>query len=329
VAISIQNPRRIPFVYNLYCGKAEVQRGFSDSLVYVSRAKHHKPYSLSIRYLWGGEIRKSNYQINTKPRELTLTPIEPITVNPGAETELQLQVTDYKGRPVKNVDVTAYGITKKFEAPSPRVPRFTKRKKGRPIINNFEINRKYLSDQTMPLKYMDWVFEAGIDSIEHFRFLYPLDSVYRFEYATGDGITQFAPYAIQEGRPKRIHIIYVDQKPIYFDWTTNPQPYAFQIDSGYHDVEIRTTDHSTKMDSVYFNFGKKLILSIDLDSIYPNVQHIKKNRKVTPAEQRIFSRYAFPYRSPSSEQLSYIKHGKSVQVLGGITKPSCGASHPT
>ena len=127
------------------------------------------------------------------------------------------------------------------------------------VINNFHFEDFGFNTDNFDLDYKTWKLLAGLDSIEYYRFIYPGNSIYRFEYPANDSLTQFAPFVVSEGEILPIHVIYVDNNPVYFSWSNHTQPYSFKVNSGYHQVKLRTSFKSITIDSLYFNRGKKMI----------------------------------------------------------------------
>ncbi len=110
------------------------------------------------------------------------------------------------------------------------------------MINNFNFKDFYLGSHSgLNLDFEAWKILSAIDTIEYYRFIYPGDSIYRFEYQAVDSITQFAPFIVWDGAITPVHVIYLDSKPVYFSWSTNTRPYSFKIDNGYHQIKLRTS----------------------------------------------------------------------------------------
>ncbi len=316
IFIEVDNPRNIPFNYNIYKKNNEKYAGYSDSLNLKKKTSTKQNYFVSLRYLWAGKIVTEDYQIALREKKLNVTVTEPKIVYPGQKTQIEVLVTDAKGKPVENVDVTAYGLTKKFAYSPPRLPDFNKKRKGKELINNFRLRKDEAGQaQYLKLDYDAWAVLAGLDTIEYYKFIYPKDTIYRFEYETADTLTQFAPFVISGGAIQPIHVIYVDNKPVYFSWSTHRQPYSFKIRPGFHQINLRTTHRDITIDSMYFEAGKKLIFSFNEDVKLENMTTYKVQEELADAEKRLLYKYIFPYRNQFKGEYAYIEKNGEIQVL--------------
>lgn len=316
VFIVVDNPRKIPFIYNIYKKNTNKAEGYTDSLNVEQKSLSKQNYFVSLRYLWGGKVKTENYRIPLTDKNLTISLKQPKIVYPGQKSLIELQVTDPEGNPVEGVDVTAYSLTKKFNYTSPDLPYLVKNRKDKSVINNFHFqNFKPEEFYGLNLNYNTWKLVAGIDSLEYYKFIYPQNSIYTFRYYTPDSITQFAPFVVFDGGYVPIHVIYVDSKPVYFSWSTNTQRYSFKIDSGYHRIKLRTFNRNITIDSLYFKKGEKLIFSLNEDINHKNVTIEKATPELTTHEQRTLHKYIFPYRNTFGERYAYIEDGEHLQFL--------------
>jgi len=321
VYIVVNNPRKIPFIYNIYKKNSEQSSGYSDSLVIHKKSDTKQNYFVSIRYLWGGKVKEENYRIPLIDKKLNISVTQPKIVYPGQKSKIELLVTDTEGKPVEGVDLTAFSLTKKFDYSAPVLPYLGNVRKNKSVINNFNFKDFNLNAHPgLKLDYDSWKILAGIDSIEFYKFIYPKNSIYRFEYNSRDSITQFAPFVVSEGAILPIHVIYVDNKPVYFSWSTNTRPYSFSIDSGYHQIKLRTTFREIVIDSMFFEKGKKLIFSLDQDSENKNLKIAKAEPRLSKYEKRLLYKYIVPYRDNFGERYAYIEQNRNIQFLNPESK---------
>ncbi|WP_259264491.1 carboxypeptidase-like regulatory domain-containing protein [Aquiflexum gelatinilyticum] len=316
LTFAIQNPRKVPVTYFLYYGNNLVQSGQQPSQAVRMRNKGEKNYFLSLNYLWAGEIQYQTYQIPLQKYRLQINSQEPVLIYPGEETEIQIEVKDYKNRPVEGVDLTAFGLTKKFNFEAPSLPSLGKSPKGKKLINNFTITNTKPDLIERPLNYPAWKILASLDSISYFQFIYPESKLYRFEHPTESGLTQFSPFILKNGNFEPVSVIYVDKVPVYFYWNTIQQPYSFLIDPGYRQLKFRLEDQIITLDSVYFEANKRTIISID-PSLYKGKMNVEEAElEFSQTEKNHLYNYIFPYRNPFIRGFSYLKTDKNVINLG-------------
>ena len=314
--IMVSNPRRIPFSYYVYKKNREIASGYGDELNFDKNIHSKKNVIISLRYLWGGEIRKDDYSITLDENRITLSVNQPKIVYPGQKTTIEIQAVDSKGNPAKKVDLTAYSITKKFDYTPPVLPRTSSKQKSKTIINNFDLSRESQSPYSgKTINYEMWKAFAGLDSIEYYRFIYPGNSIYRFEYSVDNQITQFAPFVVSKGTIQPIHVIYVDSKPVYFSWTKHNQPYSFTVKPGKHHIELRTTTKTITLNNFYFRNGKKTIFSIDMDKSIKGVSVETVPTNLTDDETTSLYRYILPYFCHYNNRSAYIESGEQMFYL--------------
>ncbi len=326
ISIQVDNPRKLPFTYNIYKKNRQKYSGYTDSLEITKTTKSKQNYFVSIRYIWGGREAEDFYTIPLNDKKLNIKLNQPKLVYPGQKTRIELLITDFKGKPVENVDLTAFSLTKKFHYAPPSVPQLGKPKKLKKIHNNFQIDAPETSfDRSFILNYEYWKKLAKLDTIEYYKFLYPKNKIYRFEYETGDTTTQFAPFVISNGEIVPVHVIYVDSKPVYFSWSNNIRPYSFEINPGYHSIKLRTTYKEYSNDRMFFEKGKKTIFSIDEASIAADkdiTDHLSHK------EQNLLYNYIFPYRDNFGDEFAYLENSGKIIYLRMINRQFSGLAGP-
>ncbi|HBG70292.1 MAG: hypothetical protein A2W93_11850 [Bacteroidetes bacterium GWF2_43_63] len=321
--ISSSNPARIPFTYDLYCGNRHIASGSGDSLQIRMKDHSRKIYFLNVNYIWGGEVMNEKRQITFLDKQLNVALEMPSMVFPGKKTTIGVTVTDAKGKPVEGVDVTAYALTSKFRYNAPQLPYLGKYGRGKKYINEFnKIENPISTSLISHADYGFWNSKAGLDTMLYYQFLYPGDTLFRFEYYTTDSVTQFAPFVFSDGNPEAIHIIYVDNMPVYFRWTSVDQPYSFAIDSGYHQIKLRTTNRVIELDSLFFNPGRKMIFSMNSDIDTNNIHSQSAKPELTPKEKAFAFKFILPFRDNFNNETACIINDGKVQLLTPAEKNS-------
>lgn len=316
VFVTISNPRKLNLVYNIYRYNTEVHRGSGTELNYKRATNSKQNYYISLRYLWGGKVKEETYSIPYSDKALNVSVMQPQLVYPGQKTAMEISVTNQAGKPVAGVDLTAYSLTRKFKYTPPTLPSFDKARPTKELINNFRIDDDRVGATNKTLNYNAWKILAGIDSIEYYKFIYPGDSIYTYKYKTYDGITQFAPFVVSnKGEVLPIHVIYIDNRPVYFSWSTNKQPYSFEVGAGIHQIQLRLQDKSIFLSKMSFEAGTKTILSIPENIKKKTVSIEKKPSTLTPFEQNNLNKYIFPYRNNFNSSYAYVQDSHVFQSL--------------
>lgn len=316
IRFQIDNPRNIPFSYFIYRKNQEKGRGHARSLDIKKRTGNYETFFISLHYLWAGRMVNETYRIPFHDKKLNISVTEPLIIYPGQTTTIEVQVSDQKGRPVPGVDLTAYSLTQKFNYDPPQLPYLGKTRKDKSLINSFSFdNSKTNSEFSRILDFNKWNSISRVDSIEYYRFIYPKNNIYKHEYPSPDSITQFSPFVMCMGQMEPVHVIYVDNRPVYFSWSENIQKYSFHVNPGFHQIKLRTLNHIYTIDSVYFTGGNKLIVSINDSIDHPGVKIEKTKPVLSNHEKNILQKYIFPYRYTFGDRFPYLEQNSVYHLL--------------
>ncbi|MDH5475690.1 MAG: hypothetical protein OEX22_08380, partial [Cyclobacteriaceae bacterium] len=322
VYISLENLHKIPIWYTIYAGKNRVKRGSkNEALDFVFKSKTSKPYFLSIQYLWGNEIREEEYSIPFYEKKLNITIDQPEVIYPGQIAEINIDVKNQRGEPVPNVDLTAYSYTNKFnnEYFSPEAPYLGEVFGNRPIFNTFSLREKIQGTYSSSLIWDKWGKQLGLDSIEYYNFLYPEKQFYKAQISTPDSSTQFAPFYMENGKIKPIHILYIDNIPIYYRGTNTVTNYSFKIDDlENHQLKIRTANKLFKIDSIALIHGVKNVFSFSNNINDKDVRIEDAPYILSDQEKRVLQRHLVLVDDNFKDNFAYIKQYDNVQLLGSI-----------
>ncbi len=309
------NPREIPLSYQIYRRNRQIQSGNAKNLNKQIPVKSKQNHFVNIQYLWRGEIINERYMAPLRENLLNVEIDEPPMIFPGQEVEIKVSVSDFDGRPAAGVDLTAFALTSKFNYKQQQIPYLGKTRKSQRFINRFSISKPLEEDgRWKELDFNVWKELASLDTIEYYRFLYP-SPLYRFEYPAIDGITQFAPFVLHEGRFEPINAIYVDNRPVWFSQVTNIQPWSFHISPGKHQIRLRLPDREITLDDINFPEGKKVILSMDKKIVADNVLNIPQSFRISDIEKRNLRNYIFTYRYTGQSPFAWIENNEQVFFL--------------
>jgi|GEM_PF-237073 len=314
--LSVYNPSNIEFTWDLYCRNRRIQSGSGKQLQLNMKDVSKGNYFISINYIWAGEVKNESRQLRLMDRNLNVTMLQPAVVYPGQKTTIAVNVTDHRGKPVKDVDLTAWSVTKKFNKKGPEISYYGKFRKPKRLINSFDFNTHSISERKEgTADYAFWRDKAAIDTMLYYQFRYPGDSIFRFEYPLQDSITQFAPFVFSNGYNIPVHVIYVDNSPVYFSWTNHIQPYSFRIDRGFHQIVLRTEKSWITIDSMYFSEGQKLIFSVDKSLNNAQVHNVEMPFDLTSSEKLYLYPYIIPVQNNFTSGFAWMKANDRIQLL--------------
>ncbi len=320
VFINAGSSTHLNFSYFIYRLNREVQRGVTDSLSFRQQTTGDKEWYLSLSYLWGGKMNNLMYRAGVQKDKLNIKVEQPSIIIPGNDAAITLRVTDFKGFPVAGADLTAFSVTGKFEYELPRLPSLAPTARQKEQINRFSTATASDPDLWYRFRFDEWEKEAGLDTIEYFRFRYHPHEVYTFSSDMGDGITQFAPFIFREGMPVKINHIYIDNKPLYIDFASENQPYSFRVDTGYHLIKIRTPRNIYEIDSLRFAPGKKLVLSISDKDDPSDYTREEAKPKLTKAEAARLRHFILPYRSAFNNTVAWLAQPDNLFLMSNVQR---------
>ncbi|RCH56360.1 hypothetical protein DJ568_00425 [Mucilaginibacter hurinus] len=318
VLIKVQNERKLHFWYQLYEGKKLIRRGAADSLTYHQPVASKHNITCVVNYRWAGRFKHISQIIDQLDKQLHISIKQPLSVYPGQKVTTVIDVKNHKGEPVPNTDVTAWAYTGKFEQTRrPFIPYLGERRKSITLTDKFNTVDLETTSAT-PLEWKRWRTQMGLDSIEYYRFTHP-SPIYRIEEAANEGITQIAPFVVINGDITPVHILYIDERPVYFSRAGQLQRYSFKVDTGKHTVRFRTIDRDIKLSDIYAVPNKKLIVSINADSLLNKQVSIKSMPdSLTDHEASLLNKYMINVVNNFNGRLATLEQTDKLMLLSPL-----------
>ncbi|MBN8576139.1 MAG: carboxypeptidase-like regulatory domain-containing protein [Cytophagales bacterium] len=307
VTISVKNPRKILFHYQIFQHNRQLVRGSASqsTLIFKDRAAMRESFTVSVQYMWAGATQQENYAVTFNDRQLNVSILHEPLVYPGQTTDFTIHVTDAKGKPVNQADVTAFAITKKFkQATFNQLPSYPRKQKSRTFFNSFSAGEF----EDLPVRKLDWVLwnkTLGLDSISFYQFLYPTGGRYLYEKPTADSITQLAPYAVEDGQVIMPNIIYINNTPVFHSSVNTIQPYSFRVGAGVHQIRMRIKNYAISF-TIDIKKNNKQILAIDLKNLPADVVKLEYDTKEVLLEQQKISKYFITVHRSTDQARAYL-----------------------
>ncbi|MBX2843976.1 MAG: carboxypeptidase-like regulatory domain-containing protein, partial [Flammeovirgaceae bacterium] len=320
VKIIMENPRKLPFWYTIYRNNKIIAEGNGTTLDFSRKSNIRENYFIAYNYVWAGNKKEQNYAIPYRRKDLDVKIIHPEKVYPGQEVEMNILVNNHAGKPMKNIDLTAYAYTSKFKPDnSPDLPLWYIKSKNRKYYNEFSFPyHDFFRDYGQMLLDFDfWEKTMGLDSLEYYHFLYPENGFYQCQLPAVDSITQFSPYVVANGYGIPVYTITLDDQLIYFKDSDHLNKYAFQLDSGEHKLELRTSNEYLKIDSFYIPHQKKTIFSLDLANLPDFVKCDTLGNFFTSSEQLKLNQSLILYKNKFYADTSYFKQRDHFYAIPG------------
>ncbi len=264
VLLHVDNPARIPFWYQVHRAGRMIAAGYETELNRAFLAGGKEGYSLEITYLFGGRSKVIREELPYVEKNLNLEVNTATTVYPGQKAMFELSVTDKEGKPLKDVDITAYGFTSKFKsaaAPAITVGGLMRRAEIKQNLNvSLDDDEKVYQGALQD--WVKWSKVMQLDTIPFYQFLYP--DVYFQESLPLDAVkSQVSPYIVVNGAVQGIHLVWIDGVLRYAKQDQQNNPTIFEVTPGQHDFRFRTKDRDIRVEGYYVEKGKKVIVSFN------------------------------------------------------------------
>ena len=318
VLLAVRNPHRVPFWYFVYRDNELKYRGYATDYHASLPDKTLTTWHVSLHYSWGGSLQAAEYTVAAPQRQLLVATDQPSVAYPGQKIKLNFIVTDERGRPVPDADLTAYAYTSKFkEAAAPELPTFNRPVMGRQSRRRFQLKGTFEEEPEgrRLLPWQEWRTQLGLDSLRFYQFLYPESGAfYEYQPAPG-GLTQLAPFVVDSGRVQAPVAVYVDGQPVYIHYINQFDAYTMVADSGHHELSIRTRDRLVTMHDVYLRPLHKLTLSLDLNHPCTELTIEKRKPELSPEEQQQLSRSLVLIDTENNPSFGTLRQGPRLRLL--------------
>jgi Large extracellular alpha-helical protein len=258
VILHVNNPASIPFWYRVYRANRIIASGYDIKLNHAFLERGKEGYSMELTYLFGGRSKIIREELPYMEKNLNLTVNTATTVYPGQKAAVELSVTDKHGKPLQDIDITAYGFTSKFRsAYAPNIPIGGLMRRGRVAQNlNFELDADRKAHQGAFQNWSKWSKEMQLDTMAFYRFLFPKD--YYQEYLPIDAVkSQISPYVVVNGVVQGVHLLWIDGILTYARQGHQIDNNVFEVNSGQHDFRFRTKDSDIIVKGYHIEKGKK------------------------------------------------------------------------
>lgn len=331
VRLQVSNPGGYPYWYRLRRGKSVVEEGYTTATSLSRAYRRGKDYYLQVDYLLGGRLRTLNRECIAQERHIDIRVETPEVVYPGQQTEVALSLTDAKGRPVPDADITAYALTSKFKAAAPYVPSWEEVHTDKYRVFFPARDERAIDRVEQRLDWERWRAEMGLDTIAYYQFLHPAPR-YVYTEPAPRAMTQIAPYAVVDGDLQPVLLVTMDGEPVYYHAAEHLPVYSFPVRRDTISLELRLHDRVVRLPRVGVTPGHRNILCVDAkesrkpDGIIVELLPEKLHGRLTPAEIQLlhpymlgitdnFERYFYFNRNLCLENPLYIGTPQGVYYL--------------
>lgn len=278
----LYNPKKIQVYYSLFDKDKEILSASSseENIVWQERMPVGKMYHLRWQYYWSGEERTNYENVGLLSKLMSAEIGGSSIVYPGQKDTITVKLKDYMQKEVGGVNLTVASYNTQF-ANSIRVPEppYIEKFRGRrPILYDEYETTDISANRSFSLgKHQGWRKIFGLDTMQYYRFLFPDSGSYMVKTRVRDLLPQLSVYAVKQGVPQEIYLLYVNRQLVDYNGVTDKSLNVVSRFPGYVQIIIRLRDKYIETDSIYLQPYYKHDIVFDLDKL-------GKNFKVTNTE---------------------------------------------
>ncbi len=289
VFFKLYNPEKILVNYRIYKENELLVNKKDSAFFFKCKDETLASYFIVADYLWAGTMNQMQSAAILFEKDLNLKVNSPNQVYPGKKVKIKINATDFYGKPVKKVDLTAWSLSEQFkDIEDPQIPYMGKGKKLR-RQNDYVIDRefKYGGFNKVNFKIDTfWVKHMHLDTIPFYKARSGNEAIWSNYDTISKNIAEFAPFIFDNFYQEPIHMIYIDNNLVYYAYASQGLPYAFNAAPGYHKIKLRTSNKIFEIDSVLFQAGFKLEMVIDYNRGHKNINSYNADNYLTEAERK-------------------------------------------
>jgi hypothetical protein len=321
--VKLVNPLKLELSWYIYQGNRLLEKGSGTAFDFqYPNTDLNLTHYVEIFYSIGETEQSYRRTFVPKTDFLDVAIDLPNRIYPGQKLDATISVKDNWGKPVKDVDLTAFACNSQLNYVVPDLQYYGPAPQTREQRSSYAIYDKSYA-LSVPLDYPFWNKKARLDTIKYYQFTYPWERLFQYSVDTPDSTTQVAPYIMKNGEAVNIYVIEANEQPLYFSWTEQPKRYSFLVsDTAKQQITLRLHDRVLILDSMLFEPGKKTILSIDLDHLPDNIKTVKINTRdkdgnyhFTDSEKKIYQSLISQLPVNLLYDFTYLKKGNTIYPI--------------
>jgi alpha-2-macroglobulin len=326
---NLYNPYKIAVHYTLFFGNRIITTAASNEewISWKDKLPKGKMYRLEWQYIWNGEERKGNGDIVLLDKVAALQINGTSTVYPGMKDSITITATDYKNRPVKNMNLTVMSynsqLSKKINVPEP--PFLHRFKSPRRIVReNFELELAEFTNKFPLGKYTGWKQKFGLDTMLYYQFLFPEKGMRIEKKLVDDVVPQLSVFAVADGMPQEIHALYINNQLAYYNGVTETSAYSFAVIPAYAKLGIRLKDKYIEIDSMYMQLHYKHDVFIDVTNLPSKAKVEERPAYWTPIERLTLENSIWQLANDYHTNNAYVWQNEKLFFIGSNRKHIVG-----
>ncbi|RYY57190.1 MAG: hypothetical protein EOO09_03365 [Chitinophagaceae bacterium] len=331
---AIDNPMGLLVHYTVSLGKKVIATG-ADTTVNITwkqRLKKNTAYDVRLRWIWQDAERNGQFILYALDKLLNASVAANETVYPGQTDKVKIVLTDRKGRPAENVNLTAvtYNAQHKDHIRVPTPP-YLDRMRYRPGFSNGSFSTSHTNTTgSFLLAGHDPIRQKfSTDTLVYYQLLKPAYPYRRVSMVTTDSRPQLSVYVVKKGVPQEIHILSVNNQLVYYNDVTDKAEFSFHGVHGFNRLTIRLDSFRVVIDSIYLQPYYKHHLSFDLDSLPAGAVKYAQRPELTPSERLSLQQSIVRFESHVNARDAWVWQGDRIFYLDKMGTHQVGPFDPS
>ncbi|MET0636457.1 MAG: carboxypeptidase-like regulatory domain-containing protein [Chitinophagaceae bacterium] len=319
---SIDNPAGLLIHYSVFDGD-RVIGVYADSvntIIWKRVIPANRMYEVFYSFIWRDKEVTRSFYTAALDKILKASIEHQGVVYPGATDTVRVTVTDRKGRPAANVNLTAVTYNSQHHASInvPEPPYLQRMKtRNRIRIDGFEQEPARLKAGVLLFSYPGFRKMFALDTMLYYQMLKPSYPYKRISSVISDAIPQVSVHVVRRGVPQEIHLLYVNNKFVWYNNATDQPPYVFGGIHGYNRFGIRLDSFYILIDSIYLQPFYKHDICFDLDSLPKGTIIEKRTPVIDPFERLLLEQSMIRLNGRSDQSNAWIWQGDKLLSLSG------------
>ncbi len=275
--VNFENPLGLEIAYRIYNDEKLLTKGAAPQINYAIKLGGKKPVRVYYTYSWAGGIYTKEAVGWVKEKQLNVKIDQPKTVYPGQEVAVDITVTDYKNRPVKKTNLTAYSMNMELDGIyPPQMPYYGKSYGGKLRTKLLNYPRKWFGNESYTVAKMDnrMFHRLSLYRFPYYRLMYAPKAIGVVHDSLTEGKTQLSLFAMDREPKKGKQVIkgmyaaWVDDTMVYYNISGSIRN-AFTVSPGKHKIKLRSPYNMYTFE-IDVKKGFRNLVGINSDSIYLN-----------------------------------------------------------
>ncbi|MFK8039212.1 MAG: alpha-2-macroglobulin family protein [Crocinitomicaceae bacterium] len=310
IQIQLINKLQMPVSYQIFKRDRKVKGGQwkkgDTPIIYNAQDVSLDDYHVFYSVLWRNKHFINEQIFYLDETKLNVNINQPDIVFPGSKVPVEVNITDYKNRGVEGANITAYSVNNLFEnIPNPNLPYFGRLHKG--FLNQFNVQQgKFRINRNIMLtaKHLE---QFNLKETPYYAFAYAKDGIGVYQDSIGGEMAEIACFATNMNSRVDIHAVYLDDKPVAINGSSNMGVYTFLKPAGTYNIKLRTASKMYTIKNVQLIKGEKTFLCL-------NEAFIEENSNVTylNIDDAPFTKVEWNYLKPN---FMYLTKGTDNYVL--------------